>query len=152
MKISKQQLQFSFDDKKYFRLPFLEFASGEYPDKEYGEDQYQLYVVRKNTQVLYVGISESNIWNRWFNGGRGHVLINIYGEMIGRSSVGNSVVNEPHLCSIELWTLSECIEYCRSTTSFKINRYDIKDIEPIMIHKLKPKLNVIFNTNYSMTV
>ena len=147
MKASKLQLKFHFDSKKHFRLSFLEFLSGEYPDKEYGEEPYQLYVVRKKTQVLYVGISESNIWNRWFYGNRGHVQTNIYGELMGRSSVGNAVTEEPQACSIELLTLSECIEYCRDISHFKINRCDIKDVEPAMIFKLKPTLNVIFNTN-----
>lgn len=43
-------------------LTFLEFH-----EQQYEEQQFCLYVVKNETEdILYVGISTTDIWERWF--------------------------------------------------------------------------------------
>jgi hypothetical protein len=65
------------------------------------------------------------------------------------SSVGRKVVD--HLpdswdWKIQLWTLEDCKEFCADDLNPN-GRYDIKWLEPFMIQKLRPSLNVIYNLN-----
>jgi hypothetical protein len=44
-----------------------------------------------------------------------------------------------------LWTLNECIEFCEKELPGDISEVTIHEIEPIMIRKLSPALNLTYN-------
>jgi hypothetical protein len=127
----------------------IELTFREFFEYEYREDGFhELYVMKNGlNEILYVGISSENIWNRWF-GSRGHVMVG-HNYLIGESSVGRKVVD--HLpdswdWKIQLWTLDDCLGFCADAVNPE-GRYNIKWLEPIMIQKLCPSLNVIYNLN-----
>lgn len=125
-------------------ITFKEFYEYQYPK----EDYHELYVMKNGLEdILYIGISSQNIWNRWF-GWNGHIAEGP-NFMIGESTVGRKVVD--HLpdswdWKIQLWTLDDCREFCADELNPN-GRYDIKLLEPFMIQKLRPSLNTIYNLN-----
>jgi hypothetical protein len=123
----------------------IELTFQEFHEHKYQEDGFRLYVIKnRHNNILYVGISTNNIWERWFGFG-GHMVWDgrvIYGE----SPIGVKI--EDHLpdslrWKIQLWTLQDCIEFCEVPKDTAI--LNIRDVEPIMIQKLSPALNVIYN-------
>jgi hypothetical protein len=48
-------------------MTFREFMDGNF------EGTHNLYIIWYGDRVLYVGISEGNVWNRWFSGDRSHM-------------------------------------------------------------------------------
>jgi hypothetical protein len=98
--------------------------------------------------ILYIGISTVDIWERWFGWG-GHITWDgkvIYGE----SPVGVKIEN--HLpdslnWKIQLWTLKGCIRFCAKELPSDSSEVTIHDLEPIMIKKMSPALNVTHNLN-----
>jgi hypothetical protein len=125
-------------------LTFLEFH-----EQQYDEQQYCLYVVKNGDEnTLYVGISTNNIWERWFGWG-GHITWDgnvIYGE----SQIGVKI--EDHLpdslkWTIQLWSMTDCLEFCREELPTDLPEITIHYLEPIMIRKLSPALNVTLNLN-----
>lgn len=127
----------------------IEISFREFFEYTYHEDGFhELYVLKNGlNETLYIGISSENIWNRWF-GPRGHVMVG-HNYLIGESSVGRKVVD--HLpdsweWKIQLWTLENCKAFCANELN-PTGRYDIQWLEPIMIQKLRPSLNVIYNLN-----
>jgi hypothetical protein len=125
-------------------VTFLEFHGQQYP-----EDRFCLYVMKNGSDdILYVGISTNNVWERWFSWG-GHMTWDgnvIYGE----SPVGVKI--EDHLpdslnWKIQLWTLNDCVEFCNKELHVNTSEVTIHDVEPIMIRKLSPALNVTYNLN-----
>lgn len=125
----------------------IELTFQEFHEQQYREQQYCLYVVKNgNNDILYVGISTNNIWERWFSWG-GHMTWDgkvIYGE----SPIGTKIEN--HLpdslkWKIQLWSLEDCLEFCRDKLPDDSSAMTIRDIEPIMIQKLHPALNVMYN-------
>jgi hypothetical protein len=125
----------------------IEITFREFFEYNYREDGvHELYVMKNGLgETLYIGISSENIWNRWF-GPRGPILAG-NNRMVGESSIGQKIVD--HLpdswdWKIQLWRLEDCREFCVD----KLNPtgvYTIKWLEPIMIQKLRPNLNVIYN-------
>jgi hypothetical protein len=70
----------------------------------------------------------------------------IYGE----SPIGVKIEN--HLpdslnWKIQLWTLEDCIKFCRKELPGDISKKTIHDVESIMIRKLSPALNNTYNMN-----
>jgi hypothetical protein len=125
-------------------VTFLEFHAQQYP-----EDRFCLYVMKNGSgDILYVGISTNNVWEHWFSWG-GHMTWDgnvIYGE----SPVGVKI--EDHLpdslnWKIQLWTLNDCVEFCKRELPINISEITIRDIEPLMIRKLSPALNDTYNLN-----
>jgi hypothetical protein len=130
----------------------IEITFREFYELDYQEDGYhELYVMKNGLdEVLYIGITSQRIWDRWF-GLNGHIFD---GEnfLNGRSSVGQKIVD--HLPAawewkIQLWTLEDCVAFCAGEISPTRRGYDIKYLEPFMIQKLRPALNVSFNLNPS---
>jgi len=127
----------------------IELEFQQFHDQDYRENGYELYVVRNGLgDVLYVGISTNNIWERWFGWG-GHMMWDgnvIYGE----SPIGVKIEN--HLpdslnWKIQLWTLEDCIKFCRKELpSYKFEK-TIHAVEPIMIRILSPAINNTYNLN-----
>jgi len=128
----------------------LEITFREFYELEYEEDGlHELYVVKNGLdETLYVGITSQKIWDRWF-GWNGHIFLS--GAILeGRSSVGNKIVD--HLpdswkWKVQLWTLDDCVAFCKDEISPTRKYYDTKYLEPFMIEKLRPALNVTYSLN-----
>jgi len=125
----------------------IEISFKAFHDQDYRERGYKLYVLKNgNEDVLYVGISTRSIWERWF-GMNGHILwTDRYAT--GESEVGQKVVD--HLpdslqWKIQLWTLKDCISFCKDMLPSKRSSPMIQFVEPLMIQKLSPALNVACN-------
>jgi hypothetical protein len=123
-------------------ISFLEFHEQQYP-----ADPFCLYVMNNGVgDVLYIGISTNSVWERWFAAG-GHITWNskiIYGE----SPIGVKIENhlpESLQWKIQLWTLNDCLEFCRDELPTEIPEITIHQIESAMIRKLSPALNVHYN-------
>src|SRR3989304_5862991 len=125
-------------------ITFKEFYKYKYSK----EDFHELYVVKNGLDdILYIGISSQNIWNRWF-GWNGHITDGPR-YLVGESSVGRKIVDylpESWDWKIQLWTLEDCIAFCTDELPPR-KCYDIKFLEPFMIQKLHPILNATFNLN-----
>jgi len=127
----------------------IELDFQQFHDQKYREQGYELYVLKNGLgDVLYIGISKNDIWQRWFGWG-GHMTWDgnvIYGE----SPVGVKIEN--HLpdslnWKIQLWTLQDCVNFCRNELPIDTLAITIQEIEPIMIRKLSPALNGTYNLN-----
>jgi hypothetical protein len=123
-------------------LDFEKFHNGEYVEKG-----YELYVMKNGFgDPLYIGISTGSIWERWF-GWNGHMAWD--GNIIyGTSAVGQKI--EDHLPDslewrIQLWTLKDCIKFCRQELKVIKRQPDIRFLEPFMVQKLSPILNATYN-------
>lgn len=125
-------------------LTFLEFH-----EQQYDEQQCCLYVVRNGSEdILYVGISTNDIWERWFGWG-GHMTWDgkvIYGESPIGVKIGNHLPDSLKW-KIQLWTLNDCLEFCREELPTSQPEITIHHLEPIMIQKLSPALNATHNLN-----
>lgn len=130
----------------------IEITFKEFYEYTYREDGfYELYIMKNGLEeILYVGISAQNIWNRWF-GWNGHIM----GDssfMIGESTVGRKIVDylpDAWNWKIQLWTLDDCKAFCADEINLH-GRYTIQSIqavEPLMIRKLHPILNMNYNKN-----
>ena len=125
-------------------------------DQDFDDDGYCLYVMKNGLgDILYVGISTVDIWQRWF-GGAGHIPWS--GTMrYGNSTIGEKIMN--HLpdsldWNIQLWTLKDCLAFCemeRSDPKFKLTAVEyskaVRNVEAPMIKKLSPALNRYLNLN-----
>jgi len=131
-------------------LPFEKFMAGKYADNV--RSPFTLYMVFKGSECLYIGITTNNPFNRWFNNGYSHCLINIYGELQGQSTIGKMVAESmpgSNKWEIQLWTTKDCIEWLvlnRPEKYKRLKEADIHSLEPIIIQEFKPSENVIFNT------
>lgn len=96
----------------------IEIDFQDFHDQNYEETGYELYVMKNGLgDVLYVGISKWSIWERWF-GWSGHM--------------------------VWLDNLVNCVNLCKDEFHNSPSP-DISFIEPIMINKLSPILNVSCN-------
>jgi hypothetical protein len=127
----------------------IELDFQQFHDQKYREQGYELYVLKNGLGgILYIGISKNDIWQRWFGWG-GHMTWDgkvIYGE----SPVGVKIEN--HLpdslnWKIQLWTLQDCVNFCRNELPIDTLEITIHEIEPIIIRKLSPALNGTYNLN-----
>jgi hypothetical protein len=115
---------------------------------DWDEGQHELYILKRGSDVLYIGISERGIWNRWFGGRSSHILSNLWGEKFPGSEVGRAVLEnalESADWIMELWTVQDCADFLTEYSHLKFT--SIRQVEPFMIEELKPSLNVIF-ANY----
>ena len=125
----------------------IELTFQAFHDQKYREQKFCLYVViNGNENVSYVGISTTDVWERWFGWG-GHMTWD--GDVIyGESPIGVKIQN--HLpdslnWKIQLWTLEDCLEFCRKEIPGDLSEVTIHEIEPVMIRKLSPTLNLTYN-------
>jgi hypothetical protein len=125
-------------------LTFLDFR-----ERQFYEDPYCLYVIKNsNESVLYVGISTNDIWERWFGRG-GHMVWD--GDLIySESPIGRKIAE--HLpdslkWKVQLWTLNDCLEFCKEELHANAPGVTIHDLEPVMIRKLSPALNGFHNVH-----
>lgn len=123
------------------------------------DDDIELYIIKNKRDCLYIGISKSNVWNRWFSGFGSHMFYDARERLCGNSRIGIEISDnfpESYKWTVELWTLEDCLrflnvpyehikeyrQYVRPGTRI---RFDIKDVEPKMIQKIHPKFNVTYN-------
>lgn len=125
----------------------IELDFEKFHNHDYVEKGYDLYVMKNGLgHPLYVGISTGSIWDRWF-GWSGHLVWD--GKIIyGTGAIGQKIVD--HLpdslkWKIQLWTLKDCIKFCRHELKGMKHQPDIKFIEPFVIQKLSPILNGTYN-------
>ena len=125
----------------------IEINFEKFHNQNYVEKGYDLYVMKNGLgDPLYVGISTRSIWERWF-GWNGHIVWD--GNIIyGASAVGQKI--EDHLpeslkWKIQLWTLKDCIKFCKHELTVTKHQPDIRFVEPFMIQKLSPILNGTYN-------
>ena len=144
-------------------MTFSKFAN---PDNFPDDDDIELYVLRNSKKILYIGISESNVWNRWF-GNRGRMYKNAGGHWNGSDTTSISIIqNMPASLrwNIDLWTLKDCLsflgikyiskndfpnDWCFYPNGF--GRYTIKDVEPKFIANLMPEYNGTYNHGTRLT-
>ncbi len=124
-------------------ITFKDFYVYQYREEGF----HELYIMKNGLEeILYIGISNQNIWNRWF-GWNGHIMQGP-NYLVGESAVGRKVVdNLPDSWGwkIQLWTLDDCVEFCTDELLHSKDKYTIKMLGPIMIQKLHPSLNSIYN-------
>lgn len=125
----------------------IELRFDDFREQKYEDKGFCLYVIKNGLDdILYIGISTMDVWKRWFGWG-GHMTWD--GNVIfGESYIGTKIEN--HLPDslnwvIQLWTLSDCIEFCRKEMPDITSEITIREVEPIMIRKLSPALNRIHN-------
>jgi len=130
-------------------LKLSEFRDGHYDDEK---EFYKLYILKNSDEVLYIGISKMNVYNRWFGGGgRSHLSLNIYGQWFGSTPIGNYVLSHAPQSDdwiIELWTLEDGLAHFEKELQdqhFCLDRTDIEVIERMMIWESHPLLNTTHN-------
>ena len=133
-------------------LTFREFADGNWSEMDDRQDYYEMYVIRNNTNVLYVGISESNIYNRWFSSPSCHMYKTQDG-FISFSSIGHEIKDNMPISFdwiVELWTVPIAFAYLKDALpiGYKLERMNIKVLERFMIRNRRPLLNVAHNCGY----
>lgn len=125
-------------------LKFGKFMDGNYDDKD---ECHELYILKKDNQVLYVGISKRDIWDRWFSGWSSHMILNGWGEWFSDSRVGRAVTENMPVSlewDIEFFTKEDCLKLLGQN----IEKCSIEYIEGLIINKLQPSLNIAL-ANYS---
>jgi hypothetical protein len=122
----------------------------------------KLYVIKDSDGIVqYIGISNCNIWNRWFSGYNSH----FYGypdNLMSTSRISEAIRDKmPDSLgwSILLFTKKDCIEYCyefikvdfaefpvsKMTKKEICDNWDMEDFEETIIDMMRPKLNIIHN-------
>lgn len=122
----------------------------------------QLYVVRTDQEILYVGISKVGIYHRWFEGAGSHIGFSRYGgEILGRSSIGQIILDNRPMSmewSFDFWTLKEGLDFLKIENILNLNNndtyyisgykediyhsvVDIKWLETWFIRNLHPRIN-----------
>jgi hypothetical protein len=145
-------------------LSFKDFAE---PSTDLGED-HEMYVLRNDDDILYVGISVSGIWTRWFNNPSSHMNYYEGGLIVGKfSTVGQMVEqNLPDSLSwkMDLWSVQDGLHFLEVDGNYPgihmgkeylitpelrdnswVSRADIKIIESWFIRLLHPEYNVSEN-------
>jgi len=96
-----------------------------------------LYIISNEKNCLYVGISKSNVWNRWFSTNSPHIYNYPKGKWTGESTIGQIVVNNQPM-SLN-WKI-DLREY---------NLRLLEDIEKKLINVYKPLYNVTHRKNFT---
>ena len=104
-------------------------------------DNASIYVVLDGERVKYIGMTRRHVYNRWFEGSRGHMARNAGGYWFGNSPIGRAIVDgAPHSdnWTCEFWTVKDA--------SIALGCYpDIEDVERTMIWVRRPELNGTYN-------
>lgn len=108
-------------------LTFAEFIKGEKVGRQ------NLYIVWRDAKALYVGISTTSVWHRWFSGFSSHMARNVFRQWFGCSPIGEEVAkNTPQ-------SLKWMIE---------LRHYEVlhlHDEERRLIQELQPPFNSTYN-------
>ena len=109
-----------------------------------------LYVLRNEDGVKYVGITERGISARWINQWGGHLMHNIYGQLMHGSHVGRFIIDWLPASlewTLESWTPEECVEFLGDDFPPHACHIEAHHVEYYMIQKLQPRLNVMHGTH-----
>ena len=124
-------------------LTFAEFYAAQYDDSH----DVGVYVV-KNGIPLYVGMSTSNVWSRWFYGTfRSHLEQDSTGQWFGYTPIGRKIAgNMPASWEwrIELWRVEDCVSFFASELKrlgFIPERVGIRAAEQLLMKHYQPTLN-----------
>jgi hypothetical protein len=126
-------------------ITFKNFMESDYPGSDMN-GPWCVYVLKARNKVLYVGKSETGVWDRWFGGLNSHLVKAYDGHWFATTTAGHAVMEhmpESLGWKIELWTREDCVELAG-------NKYDGWDkyglpvgyLETDMIKLRKPSLNV----------
>jgi len=116
-------------------------------DKNYKDDAYVLYLCRDgNREILYVGMTNENAWDRWFHSPRSHIPMNFQGIRFGGTGIGRRIIdNLPNSYDwpIELWTISDAVNYFKlgDAQMYELSSFGIRKLERKMISHFKPSIN-----------
>jgi hypothetical protein len=120
-------------------LPPLSLFFSQFLEANYKRDRHNLYIIWKGKQALYVGISKTDIWGRWFSGSYGHMMfIHQTKRWIGNSSIG-SVIERNFPKSLK-WK----VELRRYSTFSWTDNEKLEMAEQRLIRELRP----LFNSTY----
>lgn len=140
-------------------LTFKEFAYSE-DLIDFGTLDLELYVVRNKQNILYIGISKSGIYRRWFLEHSPHMFSD---TLFGNTRIGIRIYNNlPNSAkwNMDLWSPTDVMEFLEIKYSWeeKDGKYrildpitesfrlcDIKYLEELMIRYLVPKVNIMGN-------
>jgi hypothetical protein len=134
---------------------------GEKIEKDCPENCF--YVVRNETEILYIGISKIGVYNRWFGGQNPHIKFR-FEEIYGTSTIGKYIIDnfpDSKKWLIDQFSEIECLDYlCKPYILDENNRITINDfytgnsrfidmryLEEILIGKFNPKFNTMKRTN-----
>jgi hypothetical protein len=118
-------------------MPFEKFAKGDYPN-----GRHNLYIVWRGKRALYVGISRSGIWDRWFaRGGQAHMFFaqKYSGTLDGGQWCGLSTIGRVIAKNIPV-SFGWKVELRHIPTLFG---FELTDAEEKLIHELRPLFNVV---------
>jgi hypothetical protein len=117
----------------------------DFMDQNYQDDAYVLYLSRGGAgEVLYVGMTVENAWDRWFYSQWSHVPRTYKGERFGNTSIGKHIMDNlpaSYDWKIELWTPADALEYFKLPSGHGYSKTEIRTLERYMIAKFKPHLN-----------
>jgi hypothetical protein len=145
---------------------FKEFAD---PKTDLHDEDCEMYVLRAEKELFYIGISKTGIWHRWFYGTGNHLDYYDDGSMYGKTSAGQLVAwNNPRslLWKMDLWSVKDGLDFLGVEGTFVRERsygkeydivpgfqgdmwttwIDVKWVEKWMIRLLHPKCNGAENT------
>jgi hypothetical protein len=150
-------------------LTFEEFLNSE-DLIDYTENDFELYILRDNTKILYIGIARYGIYRRWFVDPSSHMnIISRNKNMFSASSyTGQNIISslpDSLEWKIDLWGIKELLEFLEiehvwndETKDYRVPRdgdglivrtCDIKYLESFMIRYLFPRYNSMGNNGKS---
>src|ERR1043165_96031 len=113
-------------------ITFSQFLERQYP-----QGKHNLYIIWHGKQALYVGISKSDVWGRWFTTSYSHMYF-AGGVWSGNSPIG-TVIQRNFPKSLK-WK----VELRHYSTSLWSSGEDLEAAEHRLIVELRP----LFNTTY----
>jgi hypothetical protein len=119
--------------------PPIKLSFREFIDMDYDEGYHNLYIVWYKETALYVGISNWNIWDRWFSRSNCHML-----KLSGgwsedwSSSIGRCIIqNLPE--SLD-WIIE--LRHYPNTLLFNKAPVDLDNVEQDLIYEYRPLFNI----------
>lgn len=140
-----------------------DFLSSE-KEIDYEDNDLEVYVVRNNEEILYVGMAKHGIYRRWFIDPGHHIYLNKNNLPIrGYSKIGNRIMDDlPRSMDweIDLWSIKDLLlffnkDYRIENKKMRIDCFytgldfecSLKYIEGYLIVYLNPLLNIIGNNS-----
>jgi hypothetical protein len=125
------------------KLPTLRMSFDKFFRGDYKGDEYNLYIIWKGKQALYVGISTVHVMSRWFGDLSPHIHITRNGEWLPAFSslIGQVVIhNRPQSMK---WTVE--LRHYRNW----VRGENLNTAEANLIAKLRPLFNTTYRGDYT---
>jgi hypothetical protein len=151
-------------------LTLKQFAESydDFMEKDIYDDK-KLYTIRNDERILYIGVSEKTIYERWFLQRNSHLVLGYEDCFTGANSKIGIVIGESLPVSygwnIDLWGIKGLLEFLEiehiwdeETREYRVPREDdgllvrrcpIKYLESFMIRYLFPRYNSMGNNGKS---